>query len=160
MLDVTDECIELKKISSKDEYDMIKKSLNKDDYNNFIGNKINDFSDAFCFYYENILLGFCGLNIINKDNQIIANPYIYLYKRIPNLSICCLLKLITYIFNVYSNNKHMINILDKLQVKREGIFKQVTIKEGLLVDKYVYSILKEDFQIYRRKINDYFGYGN
>ncbi|GAA4297241.1 hypothetical protein GCM10023142_36800 [Anaerocolumna aminovalerica] len=165
MAEITDEIIILHKVTSIEEMTIIDEYCKEYDYKKYVGNSNLNETKCYIIKYDNSPIGFCGYSIKSVNDQIITYPYIYIKNKIANLSISSMFKLISHIFNeekcdkilftVYSNNKNMIGILKKFQIKCEGIFKKSVIIEDTLLDKYIYSILFSEFEKYKNLVDNF-----
>lgn len=157
--------IGIKPVNTDEERDFVFSCIDSKDYIKVIGVSNNYIVDKFFIFFKNDKkLGIFNPNICSKTGVKIAQPILYMVKRMSKLTLICIEALVSTLFLdfgveklsvvVYGNNRNMLSFMSKSGLVNEGIYKNGIMIDGIYENIHFYSMLKEEFfYIYNKRNN-------
>lgn len=153
-----------KKVETELEMQFLEKCVKEEDFNTYIGNVEIDGQAAFLFCasygtYLGVLFP-----VIQKRGEIkVAIPIIYLTKKRDRESSWYIANSIPFIFDkfgvekiqfiVYGFNTRTLNLLNNFKIEYDGKIPNAILIKNRKIDVLYYSILKEEYENFRREFN-------
>lgn len=159
---ITDSFVRIEEARSTREIDFVNRQMAKPDYIETIGSSGSIDDQAYVFYRDSSIVGFFIPVIDNNgDDYLVCSPVLYIADK--RYSLYCFMSMISYLFvnlscrkldiTVVNSNSRMLTIVNRLGLRKEGVFRKYKDKESV-EDKWVFSFMQKDFERYRLDLLD------